>query len=337
MEPEPLKEKIIALGSQFDTSGMMLGDETDTTEMNLCVLTPDASVAMLIGKMGSNVNEIKAVSGANISFAKKETSAQGSRKCFHVGTVASIAKALYIETALIADLQAGSSCSVAVVVNNNAAGAVIGKGGANLKDVREQTGCHVVMEKMAESNPIIGGRVLTARHQTSVHSATQAVYIAMRCPGFASPSVSDDRQNMSGMAAGGFDMSGFYGQQGMQGGAVRAADVCCMHGKRRGKQNLQMHPTMPGSYMCRSDDPCKGAGGVDATSMASMEMCGLVGQPFGQQMTGAPMAAGLGGGVYNDSANMCAVHGKRRGARNLQPHSSAPGLFQCLETDQCKL
>ncbi len=61
----------------------------------------------------------------------------------------------------------------------------------------------------------------------------------------------------------------------------------------------------------------------------------------GDGMGAVMMGGGMMGGGMNmmggvDPTSVCATHGKKRGARNLQPHASAQGVFVCLESDPCK-
>jgi hypothetical protein len=108
-----------------------------------------------------------------------------------------------------------------------------------------------------------------------------------------------------------------------------------VHGKKRGRQNLQPHPSAPGQFICLAEDPCKGAVVNQQMGMQGMHGMGMMGA--GMQGMGAmnPMGMGMMQGV-DSMANYCAIHGKKRGARNLQPHPSSPGLFTCIEGDLCK-
>lgn len=343
---EEVKEKIAVAAASFDATGLVMQDEIDSSEMTLNLLVPESSIAMLIGKGGANVNEMKDSSGTSISFAKKETSLRGLRKGFYVGTVASVTKAVFITTSLITEVQEmGAPCNIGIVVANGAAGSVIGKGGENLKNIREQTGCHVNMEKSEEAIPAFCGRCLTLKHADSPSAVVVAIYQVMRTKGFASVTQreSNNAANNPG-PAGEMDMYGMagygavHGARGGQrfspyGGAMGRSDTCSVHGKKRGKQNLQPSPTVAGQYMCLAEDPCKvGKNDNAAAAMGGMgmDMYGMGGMGMYGGMGG--MGAPMGGG----GNNVCSVHGKKRGARNLQPHATTVGLFQCLDEDPCK-
>jgi len=376
MTAEEFQVRVENAAAAFASSRIAQNDEMDEMETDLCMLVPEAQVSMLIGKGGANINTIKAVSGAMVSFAKKENSMHGLRKCFHSGTLGAVIKAAFINVVLVGEAQAigGSSCSVGILVTTTAAGSVIGKGGENLKKIREETGCHVNMEKKEEAIPAFGGRQLTLRHDQSAPAIAQAIYSAMRVPGFSSLSFKDDRALASQVTPG-------YGPAGRVGGAQQrfspygarvpsGPDVCSLHGKKRGRQNLQPSPTMPGQYVCLDHDQCKGSAGAAAAMDPMAGMAGLaagygalggmggmggMGMDMGQGyaaamggmmggmggMGGMGMGGmgGMGGGMdmYGvDMSTVCAVHNKKRGSRNLQPHPSQPGLYTCMEHDPCK-
>lgn len=320
MTTESFKAAVAAHIRTFNAAGVLLNDEQDAQVMNLCVLIPEKCVSLLIGSGGVNVSEAKAATGCQISFAKNDESFNGQRKCFHSGTIAGVAQAVFVAASFISEAETEDS-GIKFVVKKENAGAVIGKGGAHMKSIREVTGCNSNFEK--EVTPAFGGRILTFRHPEPNQPLlmAQAVYMAVRSEGFGSPTQNDIRK----MAAGGgpapqdqgfspygVDMSaGFspYGPAATQGGASKrfspygakpAAQglTCAYHGKKRGEKNLQPHPANPNLSICFDNDPCRGSAGSAAT--------------------------------------MCSEHGKKRGTQNLQPNPSKQGLFVCFESDPCK-
>jgi transcription antitermination factor NusA-like protein len=350
---EEVRDKIAVAAASFDATGLVMQDEIDSSEMTLNLLVPESSISMLIGKNGANVNEMKEASGTNISFAKKETSLRNLRKGFYVGTVASVTKAVFITTSLITEVQeAGSPCNIGIVVSSGAAGSVIGKGGENLKNIREQTGCHVNMEKSDEAIPAFCGRCLTLKHQDSASAVVVAIYQVMRTKGFESVTQRQSNNAANGNTAPADDYGGYGAVTGARGGnrfspyGGSRPDTCSVHGKRRGKQNLQPSPTNPGQFVCLVDDACKGGKADNAPPAMDMGMYGMGGMGMGGMgmgMGGMGMGGmGMGGmqqqqqQPQNAGAGFCAVHGKKRGVRNLQPHPTAQGMFQCLEEDACK-
>jgi len=345
--------KISAASAAFDVSGIVQNDELDQTEVELCLLIPESSTAVLIGKGGANVNAVKATSGSNVSFTKKANSVEGLRKCFVTGTLAQVSKAMWISIFVVGESQMskGESVAMGVIVNNSAAGSVIGKGGQNLKNIREQTSCHTNMEK--QGAPMVGGRTLQMRHPESPQAVFQALYLAMRLPGFQSQTNKEDRALANNPMA--YDASASYGYgpaATSHGGKARfspygaSGDTCALHGKRRGKQNLQPSPTMPGQMVCFDHDQCKGnavaqagaamGGGYGAGAMGGMmgydAMGGMMGGMGLGGMMGTPAPAGYG----MDLSQICAIHNKKRGAKNLIPHPTVSGLYTCMDDDQCK-
>jgi predicted PilT family ATPase len=175
---------------------------------------PEKTVPLLIGKAGSNVNTTKAATGCSVSFSKRERSVHGQRKCFHTGPLAEVIKAVAIACGFISEQQGGSSCEVSIVVSHQSAGAVIGKGGENLRSIREMTGCHLSMEKTGEAMPTVGGRCLALKHDSTAQ-VVLAVYRVCRLQGFASLSAAEDRTNPEpAMGQMGFDPSFAYGPAG---------------------------------------------------------------------------------------------------------------------------
>lgn len=344
---EDIKNKALTVSELFGQSGILLQDEGDLADVSLCVLLPESCIAWIIGKAGVNINEIKSITGCNISLAKKETSVRGSRRGVASGSVAAVTKAILVISSLLHE--ALGTCSLALVVSNGAAGAVIGKAGANLKLLREQTGCRVSMEKPEEAQAVLGGRCLTLSHSDSTLNMTQAIYNIIRIKGFASPTARDILNAPTGLEANpleyqlpqlpmGYDgqilpdMFGYgamssaraaprFSPYGVRSPVAGSQDICVLHNKRRGKQNLVPSSTQPGSFECSEADRCKGSGG------SAFDPAAAAGQNWG----GSAIAA-----QQQQASMYCATHGKRRGQRNLTAHPSVPGVFICLETDQCK-
>jgi len=320
MTAQEFKAKVGSWVSTFGASGVLLNDSEDQVAINLCVLVPESCVSVLIGSVGANVSTTKAATGCEISFCKNGESLQGLRKCFHKGTVEAVTKAVFVAASIIEESKSAGH-GLAFVVKAESAGAVIGKGGANLKSIREVTGCNTSFEKPSDIQPAFGGRRLTFRHPEPGQALleTQAVYMAIRCPGFGSPTQNDVRNAiaMSGGGLGGdmgtmgdFDPSTSYqyGAASRTGQAKRFSPygspppsaggaICGIHGKKRGSKNLQCHPCNPKLMICMEGDPCKGA---------------------------------------EPSNTICFTHGKKRGTQNLQPHPVKIGYWVCLEHDQCK-
>lgn len=362
---DDFKNKAEIVVANVDNSGLLCGDEFDEADINVCLLIPDACVAPLIGKAGANINTTKALTGARVSFQKKENAQRGCRKCFHQGPLSSVMRAVAVALAFVQE-STGGACTASVVVKHEAAGSVIGKGGQALKNVREETECKVSMEKAQEALPVNGGRLLNLEHE-SLDQLCKAIYLCVRAKGFASPTSREDQAQPDfgygpmSSNKGGARFSP-YGAGG-GGGGGRDNNTCCVHGKRRGQQNLRPSPTMHGQFQCLDEDPCKGSanpaaaqaaagygqgymgmppamgmGGMgDFGAMGGMQGMGGMGGGMDMGMYGASPYGGMGmGGGMGGGNNTCAIHGKKRGASNLQPHPTQPGLMVCMDGDACK-
>jgi len=311
-------------------NGLILGDEVDAQEFSLCLLVPEPEVAPLIGKGGEVINIFKASTGANLSFLKKETSMDGYRKLFASGTLGDVMRATFVVAARMqfnGQQHGNSQAQCNMLVMDNAAGAVIGKQGANLTKLRDETGVSVGIAKREESNPALGGRRLSIAHQDSLVGVARAAYSILRLPGFQSPT-SKNAPMLPGL--GGFG-EGF----------------CSVHGKKRGPGNLMRNHL--GQMVCLPDDPCKGASAQPNPAMLAL-MGGLevdnpqylmaLANPFGAygEQGYGPISAGSHGAhrfsPYGTPEGVCATHGKRRGPRNLVPNGL--GQMVCQPHDECK-
>eukprot|EP00343_Euplotes_focardii_P009367 CAMPEP_0205825084 /NCGR_PEP_ID=MMETSP0206-20130828/23865_1 /ASSEMBLY_ACC=CAM_ASM_000279 /TAXON_ID=36767 /ORGANISM="Euplotes focardii, Strain TN1" /LENGTH=366 /DNA_ID=CAMNT_0053123815 /DNA_START=26 /DNA_END=1126 /DNA_ORIENTATION=- len=355
--------------SFIQSAAFLTGDQQDSQPITVTLLVPEPAVPGLIGRGGAVINVIKAACGCELSFAKRETSVNNHRMLYTTGSIAGISLAVLVSTGLMQ--QAGCAPSIGIVVADSCAGAVIGKGGENLKSLRETTGCSVTLTKRQESHPALGGRSLTFSHPDAPPAIAEGCYRILRLDEFSSPP-----RHHGGAGAGMFG----FGQMQM---AVDPNTICSVHGKKRGAGN--MHVVM-GRMVCLPEDQCKG---IDPNMIgAAMDpYAALVNADFGAQALGYAPArnalgaprfnpyarAGQGGDVCSvhgkrrgprnlaanalgqlvclpedqckigggmdgvaDANSMCATHGKRRGPRNLQPHSTNPGVYVCLDSDPCK-
>lgn len=379
---EQVRELVIAGAQLFDTAVPSSDEAIDAAETFVCLLVPEACVPMMIGKQGANINEIKAASGvATFSFARKDTALRGCRRAFLTGQQRAVARAAGIVIFLINDFftteGTGSQAELSVVVDNQAAGAVIGKQGANLNAVREATGCAINIEKSEEALPALCGRVLRVRKGESTAAVMTAFAQLLQTPGFASVTRESanaaytSSQHMYGGVGGhphhanprhgskmGAPQFGGYGGFNMPARGIQRDQMCSLHGKKRGTRNLTAQLTT-GQFMCRPEDMCKGVDptmvaalnapdpivGMGLPDMSAMGNMGLemgfdnYGQMGGMYGMGGQMGGhtGMPAAMGGMNSNICAVHGKKRGPRNLQPHPGAPGLYSCVQNDECKL
>lgn len=341
--PDEFKEKAAEASKNFDAANILLNDPDDFADCSLCLLVPEPCVAWLIGKNGANISDLKALSGANASFAKKETSSQGMRRCIVTGSLAAVTRASFIIISLI--FLSHGSCTTGLIVQKSAAGGIIGKAGGNLRLIREQTGCRVTMEKQED---ILGGRLVALSHPDSPVNATQAIYGIIRTKGFASPT-DKPAAPPSGMDVPAQLLAAYNSLPPSSRpvmpnnlpfspyGVTDLSSMCCVHNKKRGPRNLQPSKTSPGMFECRPEDPCKGASSVSPQVSYNP---GMFNDPSAELMNlyGAMPAARapVRFNPYARDPTICVVHNKKRGAGNLQDSKTVPGAYECLPTDQCK-
>eukprot|EP00931_Biecheleriopsis_adriatica_P043494 TRINITY_DN2486_c0_g2_i2.p1 TRINITY_DN2486_c0_g2~~TRINITY_DN2486_c0_g2_i2.p1 ORF type:complete len:621 (-),score=127.56 TRINITY_DN2486_c0_g2_i2:104-1909(-) len=115
------------------------------------VLVAGQDAGRLIGKAGSGLKSVREMSQCKVDL-RKEADAQGARKCeVHGPSVEHIASAVHaIASRLFQDGQ--MDCTMTIAFPTSYAGAVIGKGGDNLKRIREATGVKLTLEKDAISD-----------------------------------------------------------------------------------------------------------------------------------------------------------------------------------------
>jgi len=125
--------------------------------LSLVVFVPSDGAGKIIGKAGSGLKQIRQMSQCSVQL-HQEPDANGYRKADVVGpTVEHIASAVHaISIRLFPEGQ--QECTLNLAFPNELVGAVIGKGGENLKRIREMTGIKLQIEKDAftESQERIG-------------------------------------------------------------------------------------------------------------------------------------------------------------------------------------
>jgi hypothetical protein len=228
---------------------------------------------------------------------------------------------------------------VKFIVKREAAGAVIGKAGANLKNIREITGCNSNFEK--EVNTTFGGRILKFRHPDAGQTLlmSQAVYMALRMEGFSSVTQNDVRKVQSapqappqyGVPQGppqgyGAPAPSPYGDMGMgaaYGYGPAGGDVYGMPQNGGASKRFSPYGAKPDKALtCAYHGKKRGPKNLGAhPTNPSLSIC----------LDGDPCR-----GVDQVSGSICSVHGKNRGAQNLQARPGQPGLFKCMDSDNCK-
>eukprot|EP00440_Ansanella_granifera_P072884 gb/GFBE01079095.1/.p1 GENE.gb/GFBE01079095.1/~~gb/GFBE01079095.1/.p1 ORF type:complete len:580 (+),score=132.60 gb/GFBE01079095.1/:1-1740(+) len=120
--------------------------EFDNSNLSLSVLVPSNIAGALIGKGGQGLISIREMSQCQVQL-RREPDARGNRRCDIQGpTVEHIASATHAIACRLFP-EGASDCSMTLSIPQSYAGGVIGKGGENLKRVREQTGVRLQMDR----------------------------------------------------------------------------------------------------------------------------------------------------------------------------------------------
>jgi len=117
------------------------------------VLIENHQVGGIIGKGGANVTRVREDSGASVSILKSESRNVQERIMIIRGTVAQVSKAANYLAQLIIDgnkprdkkdtSEKEPQTSFTILVHRAAVGAVIGKGGATIRETQQETGTRI--------------------------------------------------------------------------------------------------------------------------------------------------------------------------------------------------
>eukprot|EP00435_Cladocopium_sp_Y103_P058132 s642_g20.t1 len=121
-------------------------------EMQIHMVIPSKFVGCILGKEGSQIKQLLSDTGCtHLAVSKKEPYGDADRRVIMVGGYPECAKAqeavwqIYSENAQQAGAEASLACIM--MVPSEKAGAVIGKEGSNLKQMREKFGLKVLLSK----------------------------------------------------------------------------------------------------------------------------------------------------------------------------------------------
>lgn len=118
----------------------------DLMEIRMLVDNTEASV--IIGKAGANVKSVRTESGAFVSILKTESQTSKERVMTVKGELEAIAKAIKLMAGLLVANQqtkidpateAGQQYAVKILIHKFLAGAIIGKAGAIIREIQDQT------------------------------------------------------------------------------------------------------------------------------------------------------------------------------------------------------
>lgn len=150
------------------------------------VLIPNDAAGAIIGKRGANLSELKNRYGATIRISHGKEFYPGTEERIVVltGEVSQIIDLHNYIIDKVADARGPNSRTrdehrgqqVKMIVTQNVAGLVIGKGGAIIKALKEETGAYIDLTGLDQS-PVQGERILTIKGNTEqrVEAARQII------------------------------------------------------------------------------------------------------------------------------------------------------------------
>jgi len=123
------------------------------------VLIPSSSAGKVIGKQGSGLKEIRTVSSCRIEL-QQDADAEYRRADLTGPSIDHISNGMHLLAmrAFDGDKQPAGPCSLTFMVPDSFVGAVIGKGGENLKRVREATGVKIACDREPHADPASGAQ-----------------------------------------------------------------------------------------------------------------------------------------------------------------------------------
>lgn len=169
------------------THSQVRAPSSDPDEIQLQFTVPDKLAGAILGKGGAQVKQTAASAGCKVSMTNRLAGTE--RRAVIIGTYSQcvVAQNLLYEQIMEASRAAGqevSEVSVMFLVRKEAAGAVIGKQGATLKQIREQSGAKIQLarEEVEGQRPC----TLTGSMQ-SVLQAEKSIFEAVRQVPVAEP------------------------------------------------------------------------------------------------------------------------------------------------------
>lgn len=124
--------------------------DSDPDQMQLHFVVPGAFAGAVLGKGGAQIKQTAASSGCRMSMTTRD--GVTDRRVVMLGTYqqCAVAQQLLVEQIMEAASSSGgafSKVTVSQLVRKDAVGAVIGKGGAMLKQLREQSGAQIQLKR----------------------------------------------------------------------------------------------------------------------------------------------------------------------------------------------
>lgn len=156
---------------QPNAGGMGAGRGNMTDSLIVAVLVPGDAIARVIGKAGAGLKQIREMTGVKISVQEAGADRNAVRRVDLIGSPAGIGAAAGLVLQTASERQ--PSVEATILIPNKATGMVIGKGGENLKLVRERLGVRLQVERDPVGNPLTGEqeRMITAHGEPSAVGA----------------------------------------------------------------------------------------------------------------------------------------------------------------------
>lgn len=144
--------------------GRPLGDGAEATKL----LVPGDSAGAIIGKSGSGLKSIREACGVKVDMKQQVPQWPGTRLVVLQGPM----EARQAAVSMVLEIVSASheSCELRMLVPSSKAGRIVGRGGQNLKMMREQGGLNVKVER----DDVMGERLVTAMGSLSQVGAAGA-------------------------------------------------------------------------------------------------------------------------------------------------------------------
>jgi len=159
------------------------GDGSEESALKILVSNSDAGA--VIGKAGAVINQIQTDSSARVKMSQSGDffPGTGDRVVLITGTSTAVYEALSLIVAKLAGIETADENALVLKmpVPNSSGGAIIGKGGAEIKAMSESTGAKVQLSQKDEVHPELQERVCTiSGSSVQILQAGQQVFLKLQ-------------------------------------------------------------------------------------------------------------------------------------------------------------
>lgn len=119
--------------------------DNDNEDAHLKFLIPKLAAGKVIGRGGERIGQIKKEAYVGIQMSKVDElfADTNERVCVITGRISDILKAYEMVHSQYENVDENRALQIKMLIHNNAAGPLIGKGGTNIKLIRDDSGCDV--------------------------------------------------------------------------------------------------------------------------------------------------------------------------------------------------